>query len=155
MGVNINAQKHPTSEYVRSVKEMCRIVMARGMSYIWQIDFFYRFTNDFKKEQKALEVLHGLSNSVIQQRKQEVWAKGDSDKNDENNELGTKRRKAFLDLLLEFSQNEKNPLTDEELREEVDTFMFEGHDTTSAALSFITYCLAEYPDVQVHMLYCS
>ena len=37
---------------------------------------------------------------------------------------GKRKRKAFLDHLLDFNENEKNPMTDNELREEVETFIF-------------------------------
>ena len=35
-----------------------------------------------------------------------------------------KKRKAFLDLLLDISENEKEPMHIEEIRQQVDVFMF-------------------------------
>jgi cytochrome P450 len=56
------------------------------------------------------------------------------------------RRLVFLDNLLTQMHNEK--LTLDDIQEEVDTFMFEGHDTTAAALTFFCYVIGYYPDVQ-------
>ena len=58
-----------------------------------------------------------------------------------DNEGGKKL--AFLDVLLKNYENDEIDL--EGIREEVDTFMFEGHDTTSSALTFLTFLLAENP----------
>ncbi|XP_017901982.1 PREDICTED: cytochrome P450 4A10 [Capra hircus] len=39
-------------------------------------------------------------------------------------------------------------LSDEDLRAEVDTFMFGGHDTTASGISWILYALASHPEHQ-------
>jgi len=54
---------------------------------------------------------------------------------------------ALLDILLQSTINDK-PLTDADIREEVDTFMFEGDDTTSSGVSHALYAIARHPKVQ-------
>ena len=56
------------------------------------------------------------------------------------------RRLVSLDSLLTQMHNEKLLLDD--IQEEVDTFMFEGHDTTAAAINFFCYLMGCYLDVQ-------
>lgn len=59
-----------------------------------------------------------------------------------------KQKMALLDVLLNATDSNGKPLSDGDIREEVDTFMFEGHDTTTAAIGFALYEISKHPDVQ-------
>lgn len=61
--------------------------------------------------------------------------------------MGQKKRMAFLDVLLQATVDGK-PLTQEDIREEVDTFMFEGHDTTTSGISYCLYLLSRHAHIQ-------
>lgn len=59
----------------------------------------------------------------------------------------TKLRLAFLDLLLD--ETEKRPFfTDQDIRNEVDTFVFAGHDTTTVSTAWALFLLGHHPEVQ-------
>jgi cytochrome P450 family 4 len=76
---------------------------------------------------------------------QSAGLKDDLDVDDDG--IGEKKRMAFLDLLIECAENGV-VLSDEEVREQVDTIMFEGHDTTAAGSSFFLCLMGAHPDVQ-------
>ena len=57
-----------------------------------------------------------------------------------------------LDLLLETKTESGEGLSDSDIREEVDTFMFEGHDTTAANLTFSVHLIASHPEIQKKVL---
>nr|ACZ97413.1 cytochrome P450 CYP4G47 [Zygaena filipendulae] len=65
----------------------------------------------------------------------------------DDNDVGQKKRLAFLDLLLEASQSGV-VISDEEIKEQVDTIMFEGHDTTAAGSSFFLSMMGIHQDIQ-------
>ncbi len=60
--------------------------------------------------------------------------------------LSGKRRMAFLDLLIDMM--EKGKLTLQQLYDEVDTFMFEGHDTTTTGMNWALFLLGLHPEIQ-------
>lgn len=78
----------------------------------------------YRNEVEALKVLHGFTNNVIESRRNELLSKNSTELNAEENS-GIKRKKALLDILLQ-SSVDGAPLTNQDIREEVDTFMFEG-----------------------------
>ncbi|KAK9720578.1 Cytochrome P450 [Popillia japonica] len=49
--------------------------------------------------------------------------------------------------MLEYSTKDPS-FTEEHIREEVDTFMFEGHDTTATSITFALQAIARHPEVQ-------
>ncbi|OWF42682.1 cytochrome P450 4F4-like [Mizuhopecten yessoensis] len=128
--------KHP---YVLAVDELTHMAADRFINPLLQIDAVFRLTSAGKRYFNLCDYVHDFANKIIQTRKETL----------ENNPSSTqKRRLDFLDMLITTRDTDGQGLSDLEIRDEVDTFMFAGHDTTASVLSWTFYCLGKYPEYQ-------
>ncbi|XP_063892609.1 cytochrome P450 4d2-like [Helicoverpa armigera] len=146
MGVCVDAQKHSQSEYVKSIEELSAIVTMRMQIPFFGEDAIFNLLPYKTRQDKALKVLHGQTNKVIETRREEL-RKANITTLANSNDIGIKNKHAFLDLLL-LAEIDGKKIDDESVREEVDTFMFEGHDTTTSGIVYSLYLLSKHRDVQ-------
>ncbi|XP_065882296.1 cytochrome P450 4A25-like [Dysidea avara] len=131
------------SPYVQSVYALSKILTQRLLFIPHQSDFLFYLSPSGRKFLRACKVVHDHSEKVIRDRKavlEEQIMKGEPIK-------PTSGRKYldFLDILLTSKDEDGVGLSDEQIRAEVDTFMFEGHDTTASGIYWTLYCLAKHP----------
>ncbi|XP_067946150.1 cytochrome P450 4V2-like [Watersipora subatra] len=139
MGVNIGALRDGNSEYVKALQVLKEAADSRPQKLLYYIDMVYNNTAIGQENNRCLRLVHEFSYKVIAERRA---------MKEEGISQSTGKLRPFLDLLLDCRDEQGNPLTDHELREEVDTFMFAGHDTTSTGISFTLYLLGIHPEVQ-------
>ncbi|XP_041972628.1 cytochrome P450 4g15 [Aricia agestis] len=178
MGVSKTTQDQSGYEYAMAVMKMCDILHLRHTKIWLRPDLLFNFTQYSKVQEKLLSVIHGLTKKVIQKKKEDFksgkqpsivvnpetsdnlsskvtsveglsfgQSAGLKDDLDVDEDVGQKKRLAFLDLLLESAQGGV-VITDEEIKEQVDTIMFEGHDTTAAGSSFFLSLMGIHQDIQ-------
>ncbi|KAI3415542.1 hypothetical protein GPALN_005148 [Globodera pallida] len=139
MGVRL--QTDSQQEYVKSVGDFNRYLhdfVMNPMFYFCPFTWFL-FGHGFATR-KCVQKLKAFTAKVIEERikirAQQKVAKAE-------------KGESFLDLLLDMEGTDT--LGPEELREQVDTFMFAGHDTTSHALIWTLWCLACHPECQLRV----
>lgn len=119
MGIQVNSQNESKNEYVHAIYEISELILHRMLRPWLFPDFIYKRCSAGKQFKHCLDILHNYTLDVIRNRKLSRKSNNTSESKEE------KKRLAFLDLLLEANEN-RNLLTDDDIRTEVDTFMFEG-----------------------------
>ncbi|XP_045444893.1 cytochrome P450 4V2 isoform X1 [Pipistrellus kuhlii] len=148
MGKNIDAQTNDDSEYVRAVYRMSDLTHQRMKTIWFWHDILYLLFKEGRDHKRNLKIVHNFTTNVINERANEIKREEERTSGDKGKTPSNRKRKAFLDLLLNVVDDEGNKLSHESIREEVDTFMFEGHDTTAAGINWALYLLGCYPEVQ-------
>ncbi|CRK87592.1 CLUMA_CG001389, isoform A [Clunio marinus] len=146
MGFKINALEKTENEYVKAVYSFSEIAMHRFYKPWLRVDYFFRKSSYADKYEKSLNTLQEMTTKVIKERKLSRQMDNNEFSGKAENDFGMKKRKAFLDLLLDGNESNKE-LTDEDIKDEVNTFMF-AVNTTSVGICWALYMIGLHEDVQ-------
>ncbi|XP_065831056.1 cytochrome P450 4A10-like [Oscarella lobularis] len=134
-----NREKTP---YVRAILRVCELVMDRALSVAHQSDLIYAFSRNGREFRLLTKYVHDYAEKIIQTRRKALESNGN---------VVSSRYRDFIDILLEARDEKGMGMSNKEIRNEVDTFLFEGHDTTAGGITWTLYCLARHPEHQTRI----
>ena len=86
------------------------------MSPMLQVDFFFNLSSLKSRQDKALDVLHGFTRKIIDERFNDVIDQSDS-----------KKKLAFLDVLMNAQTEDGKKLSKSDIQEEVSSVRTQEH----------------------------
>lgn len=124
--------------YTKAITELARLWIKRQFEPWKHLDIIYWSTKDGKAFSKNCDLINDFAVNMIMERRHLMTnAPDEADKYHD-----------FLDTLLRSKDADGVGLSDDEIKDEVNTFTAAGYETTSSAISWALYNLALHPDHQ-------
>ena len=167
LGYDLQSQENPLDWFHPIHEEFSETFTYRSIRPYLKSDFiFHNFTRLGRRQrihmkqarQFTLNVTPHLCNTqltsrreilvqIIKKREAEMLATVDgAAESEDSGDGGIRKRRPFLDLLLELKGQGKLSLDD--VREEVDVFVLAGHDTLNTTIKWTMHLLGHHPDIQ-------
>ncbi|XP_071571012.1 cytochrome P450 4C1-like isoform X1 [Temnothorax nylanderi] len=157
MGTSLRGLGDFQQQYREAVHQMGELLIYRLCRQWLHSDWIFSLTSKGREQKKMLKILHGFTKRIIAERKLyhdrtngqylKSFDNDTSANRDDAEPVGIRRKRlAMLDLLIAAFRD--GLMIDSDIQEEVDLFMFAGHDTTAMGLCYILALLAEHNDIQ-------
>ncbi|CAG5108500.1 Oidioi.mRNA.OKI2018_I69.chr1.g3826.t1.cds [Oikopleura dioica] len=137
MGAESDIQFEENNSYAQAIFDWMELTQIRHKSIWYWPDLIWNLSPIGRRQKKNVTKMHSFTKKIIWERwnhfrelKEELG--DDFEATYFAEKCDSRGRMAFLDTLLK--SLDRGEIDLEGIREEVDTFMFEGHDTTAAAL---------------------
>ncbi|XP_022104399.1 cytochrome P450 4F22-like [Acanthaster planci] len=140
--VETNCQTVENHPYIKGIYDVSTLAVERFRFLPYHIDTIYQWSPSGRRFRHACDTVHNYARDIIKKRK------GALKEEAVNGQTRQRKYIDFLDILLCAKDSDGQGLTDQEIYDEVDTFMFEGHDTTASGLSWFLYDMARLPEFQ-------
>ncbi|GFT78355.1 cytochrome P450 4V2, partial [Nephila pilipes] len=139
-GVSLGVQKNTDSKYVEAIESLADICMRRLYKpWLWPFCIF-KLSGAYREGIKKANLFFDFTTAVIEEKKRRYLKAG--------KDCDGRKRKALLDLLLEH-HFDSEILSEEDIKEEVITFVLAGHETVASTLLWALFLIGHHQDVQI------
>ena len=147
--------KKEMEKYVDSVHTIAKLLHNRYTNPFLHSNLIFSLSTTGRQFYKNVDGCHSVSQGLINKRRHAIARmKEEQSLQTQEDQIFALRKESlsgyldFLDILLTVQDEDGRGLSDKEIQEQVDTFLFEGHDTTASAMQWTLWYLAKHPDLQ-------
>ncbi|KAH6946597.1 hypothetical protein HPB50_014155 [Hyalomma asiaticum] len=137
MGITLDEEDVKKTGFLKVNDQIATAIITRMMNIHHWPEFIYKRTEAGREFYEKVELIKKYTRDILSCRKKTYKVEGDQ----------VVQKKSFMDILLRMHM-EEGIFTEEEIREEVNTFMIGGFDTTATAASFAMHLLGNHPEAQ-------
>ncbi|XP_047367681.1 cytochrome P450 4C1-like [Vespa velutina] len=158
LDTQINLLTNPDCKLAESIRGVMDIETQRVFKLWLHPNIIFYNTARGKKFQTCLAYLDNVTNKIIKE-KMESMLRSKINRELTAEKLGQKQKTLF-DFLFELS-NEGEVYTEKDIRDEMNTIIIAGSETSATTISFVLLMLATFPEIQdkvyeeVNHIYCS
>ncbi|KAI4473697.1 hypothetical protein M0804_015224 [Polistes exclamans] len=143
--IDLDLQNNLELKLTENTIEALDLIMQR-MFKIWlHPDVTYKNSSLGKRMEALLSILNKITSEIITKKKETI--KEGKILRESKGLYESKIKSSFLDVLF-ISLNEKGEISEQDIRDEINTIVITGSETTAGTLKFLFLMLASYPDIQ-------
>ena len=131
-------QSGGAKEYISAIFDSGKLSMEQ-IAYVPNLlPLYFRLSPSGFKKRKVCKRIKEESLKIVQARRKAIVS----------GEKEVKTRPDFIDILLTSQDASGETLSDSDIMSEMNTFLFEGHDTTASGVSWVLYMMGLHPNIQ-------
>lgn len=147
LGYDLNCEEEKNIKYLEATERLSKIFSARFINFILFTDIIYEKTSMFKEQQKLLDITYKTANNIIEE-KQKMF--DEEYKNTIEDDDSFSKPKIFVNQLFKLAK--QGFCNSEQIREQVDTILVTGTETTALTISNVLLMLAMHQNIQNRVL---
>ncbi|XP_062557032.1 uncharacterized protein LOC134221879 [Armigeres subalbatus] len=144
LGTNMDLQSNEGTEFIKAIEDACELINSRLYKFWLHPEWIYQKTKYYKEEKDCYLKAYKMSHKILELKQE---ARINLKKPSSNDKIDLKKPQIYIDQILRLAED-TDVFDDRAIRDELDTIIVGGNETSALTLSHVMLMLAIHQDVQ-------